>query len=283
MNIFEQIIYGLSAKMETPQGYGAFHLISFGIIIALTAVVCLTLGKASQKAEKILLMTVWAVLILWEAYRQLVYAAHFEETVYWDYQWESFPFQFCSSPLFLLPLAALPKNEKLRDAVRMFLASFSLFAGLAVMFYPNGAFSSTIGVSVQTMLHHGSMIILGVYLGGRLLREGKMTIKRFLQADVMFAVMVVLALIMNLLSPLVTDETFNMFYIGPNFPCSLVILDAIYLNVPYVLFLMIYMLGFSAMAFLVFSGQLVLRPSWYKSLKRKKAEKNSAESYENTK
>ena len=110
MNIFEQIIYGLSAKMETPQGYGAFHLISFGIIIALTAVVCLTLGKASQKAEKILLMTVWAVLILWEAYRQLVYAAHFEETVYWDYQWESFPFQFCSSPLFLLPLAALPKN-----------------------------------------------------------------------------------------------------------------------------------------------------------------------------
>ena len=74
-----------------------------------------------------------------------------------------------------------------------------------------------------------------------------------------------------------------MFYIGPNFPCSLVILDAIYLNVPYVLFLMIYMLGFSAMAFLVFSGQLVLRPSWYKSLKRKKAEKNSAESYENTK
>ena len=173
MNIFEQIIYGLSAKMETPQGYGAFHLISFGIIIALTAVVCLTLGKASQKAEKILLMTVWAVLILWEAYRQLVYAAHFEETVYWDYQWESFPFQFCSSPLFLLPLAALPKNEKLRDAVRMFLASFSLFAGLAVMFYPNGAFSSMIGVSVQTMLHHGSMIILGVYLGGRLLREGK--------------------------------------------------------------------------------------------------------------
>ena len=259
-----------------PQGYGAFHLISFAVIIILTAVVCATLGKASQKTERILLMSVWVGLVLFETYRQLVYAGHFGKTVYWDYQWASFPFQFCSSPLYLLPLAALPKNENLRDAVRMFLAAFSLFAGLAVMFYPNDAFSSMIGVNIQTMTHHGAMVILGVYLGGRLLREGKMTVTRFLQAAVIFTVMVVTALILNLSSPLVTDETFNMFYIGPNFPCSLVILDSIYLNVPYVLFLLIYTLGFTAASFLVFIGQIVLRPSWYKSRKRRKLDSENA-------
>lgn len=270
MNLFESVLYHLSGRMEIPAGYGVFHLICFALVILITVFLCLKFGKASQKTEKILLLSAWGVLVILEIYKQLLYSINFTDPVTWDYQWYSFPFQFCSSPLYLFPLAALIKNERARDAVRMFLATFSLFAGLAVMFYTNDVFSTYIGINLQTMIHHGAMVIFGVYLGGRLLREGKMTLPYFLRGCLVFVIMLLIALILNLCAPLFTDELFNMFYIGPNFPCTLVILDRIYLNVPYILFFIIYTLGFSFAALLIFCGQIFLRPSWYKSRKSKK-------------
>lgn len=270
MNAFEKILYVLSAEMELPQSYQLFHIISIISVFAVAAVICFAFRKASAKTEKIILMSTWGLLVLLEIYRQLVFSVNFKETVYWEYRWDSFPFQFCSSPLYLLPFAALPKNENFRDVIRMFFATFSLFAGLAVVFYPDDVFSTYIGISIQAMIHHGAMVVIGIFIGGRLVREGKMAISRFIKASVVFYGLVIIALIMNLLAPLVTDMTFNMFFIGPNFPCHLVILDQIYANAPYPLFLLIYMLGFTLAAFIMFWLQQVLRPSWYKSIKEKR-------------
>lgn len=270
MNALEKILYVLSSQMERPQSYQIFHIICIVTVFVLAAVICIAFRKASAKTEKIILMSAWVLLVLFEIYKQLVFAVNFEETVYWEYRWDSFPFQFCSSPLYLFPLAALPQSEKFRDVIRMFLATFSLFAGLAVLFYPDDVFSTYIGVSIQTMVHHGVMVIIGIFVGGRLVREGKMTLPRFFKADAVFAVLVLIALIMNIAAPLVTDMTFNMFFIGPNFPCQLVFLNVIYANVPYPLFLIIYMFGFTLAAFILFWLQQILRPSWYKSIKEKR-------------
>lgn len=270
MNALESILYVLSAQTERPQGYHLFHIISILTVFAFAAIICIVFRRASDKTEKIILMSAWGLLVLFEIYKQLVFAVNFNETVCWEYRWDSFPFQFCSSPLYLFPLAALPRSEKFRDVIRMFLATFSLFAGLAVLFYPDDVFSTYIGVSIQTMVHHGVMVIIGIFIGGRLVREGKMTLPRFFKASVVFYILVIIALIMNLLAPLVTDMTFNMFFIGPNFPCQLVILDTIYANAPYPLFLLVYMLGFTLAAFILFWLQQVLRPSWYKSIKEKR-------------
>ena len=274
MNFFEQILYNLSGKMEIPVGYGSFHLICFGVIILLTAATCLLFRNVSQRTEKIMLMSTWIVLVLLETYRQLLYSIHFSHPVYWDYDWNAFPFQFCSSPLFFFPLAALPKNERVRDVFRMFFATFSLFAGLAVLFNPDDAFSSYIGISLQTMIHHGAMIVFGVFLGGRLLREGKMKLTLFAKSGAVFACLVLIAFLMNLSAPLFTDEVFNMFYIGPYFPCQLIILCDIYPAVPHPVFLLIYTLGFIVAAFAVFCAQLVLRPAWYKALIAKYKDKS---------
>ena len=238
--------------MQRPQGYQLFHIISIVTVLFCTAVFCVIFRKASAKTEKIFLMSAWGVLVLFEIYKQLVFSVQFGETVTWEYRWDSFPFQFCSSPLYVLPLAALPKSEKIRDVVRIFLATFSLFAGLAVIFYPDDVFSTYVGVNIQTMTHHGIMVILGVFLGCRLTREGKMKIRLFLKSAMLFAGLVLIALIMNIAAPMVTDMTFNMFFIGPNFPCHLVFLNVIYLNVPYPLFILIYILGFTSVAFLFF-------------------------------
>ena len=133
----------------------------------------------------------------------------------------------------------------------MFLAIFSLFAGLIVYVYPNDVFVHTIGINIQTMVHHGTQVVLGFYLGMRLRREGKLTLPVYLRAVGMFCALVLIALGLNLAAPLFTDETFNMFYIGPRFPCSLVVLDQIYRKLPYPVFLALYVWGFSFAALLM--------------------------------
>ena len=120
----------------------------------------------------------------------------------------------------------------------MFLSTFSLFAGLAVYLYTDDVFSSYIGINIQTMVHHGLMIVFGIWLGGRLWRENKMQLSVFWHGCIVFLIMITIALLMNITAPTITDELFNMFFIGPNYPCTLVILEQIYPAVPYPVFVL---------------------------------------------
>jgi len=51
------------------------------------------------------------------------------------------------------------------------------------------------------------------------------------------------------------DDTFNMYFISPYFDCTLPILSIIYPLVPYPLFLVMYILGFSLIAALMYYVQ----------------------------
>ena len=242
--------------MERPDNYGWFHLLFLGLVLVGTVALCHYGLHASARQERRVLLTFWAVIVVLEVYKELQFAMRWtepvaENPVTWRYAWYAFPFQFCSSPFYILPIAALAKRERVRDAARMFLAIFSLFAGLVVFIYPNDVFVRTIGIDIQTMVHHGTQVVLGFYLGMRLCREGKLNWTNYLRAVCVFCVLVLIALGLNLAAPLFTDETFNMFYIGPRFPCSLVILDQIYLRLPYPVFLALYVLGFSFAALLM--------------------------------
>ena len=256
MNLLEKLIYLLSAQMTRPGNYGWFHLMFIGIVVLGSVLLCRRYRDASERQERSILLLFWIVIVVLEIYKELQFALQVTEPaadnpVTWRYEWGSFPFQFCSTPFYILPVAALAKKEKLRDAARMFLAVYAFFAGLVVYIYPNDVFIRTIGINIQTMVHHGSQVVLGFYLGMRLRREGKLTTPVFLRSALVFCVLVLIALGLNIASPLFTDSRFNMFFIGPRFPCSLVILDQIYLRVPYPVFLALYVLGFSLAAFLM--------------------------------
>ena len=75
----------------------------------------------------------------------------------------------------------------------------------------------------------------------------------FARAAGIFIGMVGIALALNHLAPFVTEDTFNMYYIGPRFPCTLPVLSAVYDQVPYIVFLLIYIIGFSLVAALLFT------------------------------
>jgi hypothetical protein len=256
MSLLEKLIYALSGQMPRPGNYGWFHLMFMGIILLVTVFLCVRYRDASPKQERAILLFFWGLIVLLELYKELQFAMNYTEPVAenpitWSYEWGSFPFQFCSTPFYILPIAALARREKVRDAARMFLATYALIAGIAVYLYPNDVFIGTIGINIQTMVHHGTQVILGVYLGMRLRREGKLVRPVFLRGCLIFVIMVAIALGLNLAAPLFTDRTFNMFFIGPRFPCSLVILDQIYPRIPYLAFLALYVLGFSLVALLM--------------------------------
>jgi hypothetical protein len=105
------------------------------------------------------------------------------------------------------------------------------------------------------------MIILGLIA---LMRVKHVTIKQFLSPVIIFATFLILAVGMNTLhNEVINEPTFNMFFINPRYGTSLPILRDIYPLVPYFVFLMIYVLGFSLGAYLLVainnSKQLFIR------------------------
>ena len=128
------------------------------------------------------------------------------------------------------------------DAFVAFMATFSFFGGLVVFIYPNDVFVEYLLVDLQTMIHHGLQIVLGIFF--MVYYRKRLNLKFFAKGILVFLALATVAMGINLLAPTFTAETVNMFYISPYFPCTLVILDGIYASVPYIVFLLIYLLGF---------------------------------------
>lgn len=134
------------------------------LIVVASVFLCVKCRDVSDKHFRRIVFISWIVIVVLEIYKQLVFSVEYTEGAFvWDYQWYAFPFQFCSSPLYALPFVALMPDGKLRDAFIGFVAFFSLFAGVAVFIYPNDVFIDTIGTNVQTMIHHCTQIVLGVF------------------------------------------------------------------------------------------------------------------------
>lgn len=251
MNFFEKILYAIERHtMETPGNYGWFHLLFFFIILGITVVACLWFyHHPNDKAVRWFTFGCWLTIFLLEIGKQLTYSFEYNPTTgekVWDYQWYAFPFQLCSSPLYLLPFAAFLKEGKVRQGVCTFLATFSLFGGMAVFFYPNDVFISTVFINIQTMIHHGVQIIIGVLYLSYFRKQ--FTLKWFLYGLAVYGVMITTAMLLNWLIPYGTEETFNMFYISPSYPSTLPIPSIIYPLVPYIVFFLLYLIGFSGIA-----------------------------------
>ncbi|MBE6663124.1 MAG: hypothetical protein E7602_01310 [Ruminococcaceae bacterium] len=267
----EKLLSILELKMKTPTNYSWFHLMFIVIVIGVTVFLCLKFKNCSDKAFRRIVLISWISMVVLEFYKQFVYSYSVEPSVIeWDYQWYAFPYQLCSTPLYVLPFIAFMKDSKFRDCFVAYMSTFSLFAGIAVFLYPNDVFISTIGINIQTMVHHGLQIVLGIFF--IVYARKKFSKKYFAGGIIVFAALIILAMVLNLLVPLGIDETFNMFYISPYYDCTLPILSLIYPNVPYIVFLMLYALGFVLVAFIVYSiAKLILILT---NPKRKKHAKN---------
>lgn len=265
-----------SLSMTEPTNFGWFHILAILIVISATVLICKFFKDCPDKTVRLISAIVWGIMVSFEIYKQLIFGFEVEDgRLLWDYAWYAFPFQFCSSPLYILPIIAFAKNEKIRGACIFYMMTFSLFAGLAVFCYPNDVFVETIGINIQTMIHHGAQILIGVFYIVRYREE--LTVKRFLNGFAVFVVMVFVAMALNIsmyhvLTAANIDETFNMFYISPYFNCTLPLLSIVYECLPYVPFIMVYFFGFIMCALIVYGlakGAVIVSKRLYHKIQNK--------------
>ncbi len=250
VSFFERILAFLSGEMNRPTLYGWYHLLCLIIVVGLCVLIFFKARNLTDKQVDLILGLSAATLLFLELYKQLVFSYDFA-TDEWSYHWYAFPFQFCSTPMYVMLTASLVRNQKVKDALYSFMATYGLFAGAVVMFYPGDVFIETIGINVQTMIHHGGMVVIGflLYVSGR----AKISHKTILHALPVFCALVSIALTANILYGNFGDpeQTFNMFFISPYYPCTLPVLNLFYGKVPYVVFLFLYVGGFTAAGYIV--------------------------------
>lgn len=255
MSFFEKIVHALSVEMPRQQApFMPFHFIMLALIIATTVIVCVKLKDCSEKTFKRTLLIFWIILLGFEIYKQIVSPfSVVDGKAVWQYNLNDIPYQFCSSIHYVLPPIIFLKDGKVKDAFLSFTMTFVFLAGLAVCIFPDQLKSdAAIGICVQTMVHHGLQVVIGVFVALRMYK--KYSFKFFLSGAVVFLAFLVVAIILNLiLSPANIGEgnVINFFYISPYYGCSLPILSMLREMLPWGLFFVIYFVGFVGAAALI--------------------------------
>ena len=268
-----RLINILNTSMQTPTMYGWFHLLFWALSIGGAVALCVCFKSPSEKTVRKIIFIFAAVSIVLEIYKQFNYTFSYDGTkISADYQWYAFPFQFCSTPMYVALLAALIKNKKIHSAMCSYLATFSLFAGICVMIYPVQVFIDTIGINIQTMICHGSMITIGVWLIYCEYIEYEH--KTILGGISIFAILVVAASIMNRIAfatGLLERETFNMFYISPHCDPSLPVYSAVQNAIAFPWCLIIYVAAFSLAAYFILLFAITIK----KAVSKRKTDKKT--------
>ena len=256
MDFLRKLYDIMHTTVDVPQSYGPYHITCAVLTVILAILLIAFFKNAKDKTVRTLTTIVWVVMVILEIGKQLLFSVSMDAAgnFVWDYSWYSFPFQFCSSPLYILPIVAFAKEGKFRDAAIVFLGTFSVFAGTCVMVFPGDVFLWYDFINVQTMVHHGAQIFFGAYLAFRY--RDKLNFKNLVRATGIFASLCAIALLIDVLAyhlfPIWDiPEIFNMFFISPYFECTLPVLSEVDKLLPYPAFLCVYVFGFMLCAGLI--------------------------------
>ena len=244
MYFFEKVLYALQAEMNEPEPFGWFHWMWIFLIIASLIILFVLRKKYSNKQLKTVLGIYGIIALLLEVIKQLIWSFNYNEVnniVTWDYQWYAAPFQLCTTPIFVSLICIFLKENKVRNALLSYMAFVTVLGGITTILIPESCFVRDIVVNIHTMWLHCGSFVVSIYL----LMSGAVKINKqnLRGAFIVFLIFVLIAEILNIAiynMDILNGETFNMFYISPYFISTLPVFDLIQQNVPFVLFLLIY-------------------------------------------
>lgn len=245
LEIFREILKILDIQMDVPRLYGWYHILCLILTAGLTV---FAIRRGRHQDEKTIRRVVFwtaVVVALLEVYKQINFSFG-DGSAAAEYQWYAFPWQFCSTPMYIGLLTGLFRQGKIHRALCSYLATYCIFAGAAVMLYPVTVFIGTVGINIQTMVCHGSMVVIGGYLLGS--GYVRMEPRTLLRAVPVFAICVTLAGILNQLAHMGGIENFNMFFISPYVECELPVYSLVHDVLPFPLNWIVYVLGFTVAA-----------------------------------
>lgn len=266
MDILIKIYSFLAFQATAPVMFGIFHLLFLVLIAILTIFICKKYALASEKTERTIAFSAWLIFLILEFYKQIVESFSLSEsTLVFSYNWGYFPFQLCSSPLYVLPFIAFLPSGKLREAFVSFASTVILFAGLAVSIYPGNVFVETLGLNFQTLLWHGSQVWLGAYFLTRRFAQDETPKKKafFCAAIPIFLAFTAIAILLNVymqnaLNAKGIEHQINMFFISPYYDTIFPVLSNLKPLIPYPIFALLYMLFTIIFSYLIFSAAVYI-------------------------
>ena len=112
MTFWQNVLRILDARMPEPQLYGWFHLLWLAISIGAAVWLCACYRDASRRTIINLVFGVAVTVIVMEVYKLINFSFEYEDGVVFDFSWYSFPWQFCSTPMYVGLLAGLIRKAR---------------------------------------------------------------------------------------------------------------------------------------------------------------------------
>lgn len=244
MNLFERFLYLLQGEMKEPSAFGWFHWLCITIMLLILIWLFIIKKKNNDRQLKMVLGIYGIGALILEILKQLIWSFNYDAITgiaIWGYQWYAFPFQLCTTPIFVCIICLFLKKGKIRDSLLSYMSFVTILGSLSTILLPDTCLVKDILVNIHTMYLHMGSFIVSVYL--IMIDEVKLNLKNFINSIIVFLIFLGIAEILNLImynTNIIHSETFNMFYISPYFISSLPIFDTIQENVPYIIYLAIY-------------------------------------------
>ena len=222
MRILERLIEFANIEMEVPAIFSPFHLLPAILVVLFCVVLYLFFRDANDRTFRILIGGMFAVMFLFEVVKQLaVHTSLNEGVLTFQYNWNSFPFQLCSTPLYVLPFLSFLPDCRIRDFAASYTMTFALVGGIAVYLTPKTVFTVRLVTNIQTMVHHGIQIVTGVFTA--IYYRRRINRRFFTDGVLVFSLVFIIANLLNtvgydmlLANGLIAEgDSFNMFYISP--------------------------------------------------------------------
>ncbi len=256
MNFFEKVLYFLQEEMTSPVSYGWFHFLWIGLTILSIFYLYKIRNKYNDKQLKIVLGVYGIIALILEILKQLIWSFNYDpitNLVTWSYQWYAFPFQLCTTPIYISIICLFLKQSKFRKSLLSYMAFVTILGSIMTILIPDSCFTSDILVNIHTMWLHCGSLVVSIYL----IMTGEVEINKsnLFNSIIVFFFFVMFAEVLNISvysSGILNGQTFNMFYISPYFTSVLPVYDTIQGLVPFPIFLSIYVVSLSLGASIIY-------------------------------
>lgn len=256
-SFFVHLFTSLAGKFpQTPPAWGTLHVAFFALGLTTSAVLAFIWRKSDTRRFNLILRTAGFVLCGMEVvkisfFHFALLDCNLTNTV------NLFPFQLCSLPIYLAPIASFLKEEsKVRKAMLTFMMTYTFMSGLSAFINPSGILLEYVLPTYHSLLWHMLLVFIGMLIAfsGR----GGHTLRDFGRAAVLFIACCYVALFLNVLLPtLLPGANVNMFYLGPN-RSSLIVFCDIYDRYDWCVQMKMYEMSLTIGAFLFFAPHIIV-------------------------
>lgn len=222
MGFIKRLVDLVNIEIEEPAAFGGFHFSCIILVLVACYLLYLLSRDISDRGFRRIIGVCFCIMLTLELFKQLSMSFQLVDgKLVFEYLWDAFPFQLCSTPLYVLPLLSLLPDCRLRDVLASYTMTFGLIGGVAVYLVPKTVFTFRAAINVQTMVHHGIQIVTGVFTA--LYYKKRITHRFFFGGVALFGVFFAIANVLNTVGYdffvrmgwMADGAAFNMFYISP--------------------------------------------------------------------